>query len=74
MRTKKINANTISVYSNTYNLENAIAASIFMPSTASKNFKNIEGIDNSNYLVGVESLMPINSLQFSELKNENIDQ
>ncbi|MDA9876186.1 hypothetical protein N9D27_00530 [Gammaproteobacteria bacterium] len=73
MSTKKINTNTISVYTNTYNLENAIAASIFMPSTANKNFKDIEGIDNSNYLVGVESLMPINSLQFSELKNENID-
>ena len=72
MSTKKTEVNIISIHTNSYDLEHAIATSIFAPRNACSSFKGIKGIDSFNYIVGLENLNPINLDQFREFESENI--
>lgn len=72
MPSKKENTNLLTMYSNTYNFENAIASTLFLPQNSFKDFKPTDKIEELDFLILRESLEAINPKQIKNLVEKNI--
>ena len=72
MPSKKENTNLLTLYSNTYNFENAIASTLFLPRNSFKDFKPTDKIEELDFLILRESLEAINPKQIKNLVEKNI--
>lgn len=67
MTTKK---STLNLVTNSINLENAFASSIFLPETTSNQYSNVPGYEIDNHLIIRNEMLPINIVNMRKQKDE----